>query len=138
MFKKLFIAMVAVALFMACSKKKQQNSGCDVIACTDSVYVIGVYFNDNRGVPVNVEAFSATNQRTKESVLPAKPTTDNKSYYIITNDTRKNKFSAVGDEVLVSATYPATGQTKTASYMISGDCKCHVEKIYGPETIAFD
>ncbi|MES2809186.1 MAG: hypothetical protein V4619_11200 [Bacteroidota bacterium] len=138
MLKKLSLLFICLAFCAACNKKKKEASGCDVIACTDSFNSVGVYFNNKQGLPVEVEAFTATNQRTKESVLPTKITTDTKSYYLITDDSKKSKFTAVGDEVVVSATYPATGQTKTAVFMISGDCKCHVEKVYGPETIVFD
>ncbi|MFD2147258.1 hypothetical protein [Mucilaginibacter antarcticus] len=138
MFKKLSVLTAAMLICMACSKKKPQATGCDVIACTESFDSIGIYFNNKQGQPINIEAFSATNKRTKESVTPAKTTTATQSYYIVTDDSMKSKFAAVGDEVIISATNPATGETKSVTYLISGDCKCHVEKIYGPETVVFE
>jgi hypothetical protein len=137
MLKRLTLLLFVLICLTACTKKKKAE-GCDVIACTDEFATVGIYFNNNKGQPIAIEAFSATNQRTKETVTPAKTSTSTLSYYIVTDDSFKSKFAAVGDEVLITATNPATGQTKSATYLISGDCKCHVEKIYGPETVVFD
>jgi uncharacterized lipoprotein NlpE involved in copper resistance len=137
MFKKLIILSLAVVFCLGC-KKKQQIGGCSTGTCTTTFASVGIYFNDKNGVPTAVEGFSATNQRTKENVLPAKSETDTKSYYIITDDSQISKFSSEGDEVLVTAINPSTGQSVSTTYRISGGCKCHVEKIYGVTTVPFD
>lgn len=137
MYKSLIILTLALVFCLGC-KKKQQTGGCTTGTCTTSFASVGIYFNDKQGVPIAIEALSATNQRTKESVLPAKTETSTKSLYILTDDSQISKFTALGDEVVLSATNPSTGQTKTTTYFISGGCNCHVEKIYGPGTIQFD
>jgi hypothetical protein len=137
MLQKLIILSLAVAFCLGC-KKKQQTGTCSTGTCTTTFASIGIYFNNNKGVPIAVEAFTATNQRTKESVLPAKSETSTKSYYIVTDDSQIGKFSSEGDEVVISATNPSTGQSVSTTYRISGGCNCHVEKRYGVTTVPFD
>ena len=137
MYKQLIILELAVVFCLGC-KKKQQTGGCSTGTCTTIFASVGIYFNDKQGAPIAIESFSATNQRTKESVLPAKIESGTKSFYTVTDDSQISKFTALGEEVVVSATNPATGQTKTTTYFISGGCNCHVEKIYGVGTIQFD
>jgi hypothetical protein len=47
-------------------------------------------------------------------------------------------YSTDGDIIKVSATDPATNQTKSVNMKISGGCNCHVAKISGPDTVKFD
>lgn len=104
-----------------------------------SFAMIGVKFTDKNGHAIAVQSLTAVNQRTKLSVLPANQQGINEpGYYVITDDSTREKLSTDGDEVLVSATNPATGQTKTVSFKLSGGCNCHIDRISGPQTIAFD
>lgn len=104
-----------------------------------SFAMIGVNFTDKNGSAIAVQNLTAVNQRTKLSVLPANQDAINtKGYYVIADDNAREKLASDGDEVLVSATNPATGQTKTVSFKLSGGCNCHVDRISGPQTIAFD
>ncbi|MES2809188.1 MAG: hypothetical protein V4619_11210 [Bacteroidota bacterium] len=137
MIKKLF-ALLLIASLLGC-EKKQEKVGCAPKECTLSFAMLGVNYTDKDGAAVFVKNFSVINQRTQLSVLP---TTQQdmfvKGYYVITDDSKKDKFSTEGDNVIVSATYEATGQTKTATFKISGGCNCHINKISGPQTISFD
>lgn len=138
MFKKLF-ALLLIAGLLGCQKTEEKVGGCNTGACTLSFAMLGVNFTDKDGNPVYVQSITAINQRTKLSVLP-KSQHDMvvKGHYVITDDGMKGQFSNEGDDVMVSATYAATGQTKTALFKISGGCNCHINKISGPQTISFD
>ncbi|MES2375248.1 MAG: hypothetical protein V4553_01650 [Bacteroidota bacterium] len=137
-FKRLAMLLV-VACFFSCHKTQQQ-AGCGTQTCTMVFAQIGVSFADINGSPITVNNFSAINQRTKTSVVPASPTGGPASpgYYIVTDDNSKKDFSTEGDDVLISGTSPTTGQTKTVTYKISGGCNCHVDKISGSSTVVFD
>jgi uncharacterized lipoprotein NlpE involved in copper resistance len=137
MLKKLIILSLAIIFCLGCEKKKQATA-CGTGTCTATFASITVFFNDKKGLPIEVEAFSATNQRTKESVTPAKTTTSNFSEYVITDDSMISKIATAGDDILVTAINPKTGQTRNITYKITGGCNCHVEKIYGLETIPFE
>ena len=136
MLKKLF-AVVLIASLLGCEKK--QSVGCGTGACDLSFAMLGVYFKDKNGNAVTVQNLSSINQRTKQSVLPASQQGINQpGYYIITDDSKRAGFSDDGDEVIVSATNSVTGQTKTATFKISGGCNCHINKLSGEQTIVFD
>lgn len=137
MFKKLFVLLLVTSL-LGC-EKKNQKVGCGMQECTLSYAMLALQFNDKNGNPVTVQNLTAINQRTKQSVLPQHQSAANQAgQYTITDDGQKDKFSTDGDEVVVSATNPATGQTKTAIFKISGGCNCHIAKLSGPQTISFD
>jgi hypothetical protein len=137
MLKKIF-AVVLIASLLGC-EKKHQSVGCDTGACDLSFSMLGVHFKDKNGNAVTVQNLSSINQRTKQSVLPASQQGINQAgYYIITDDSKRASFSDDGDEVIVSATSTVTGQTKTATFKISGGCNCHINKLAGEQNIVFD
>ncbi|MFD2147259.1 hypothetical protein [Mucilaginibacter antarcticus] len=138
MIKKLFALLLIVSL-LGCEKKQEKVGGCGTGLCTLSFAILQVNYTDKDGNPVAVQNFTAVNQRTQQSVLPTNQhDLVVKGQYAITDDGAKDKFSNDGDEVVVSATYAPTGQTKTATFKISGGCNCHIEKLSGPQTIKFD
>jgi hypothetical protein len=100
---------------------------------------VNILFTDNTDKPVNVQNFSAINQRTGLK-LEVNPTNSmppgTVGSYVIANDNTRDQLSDTGDNILVSGTY--AGQTKTAVVKISGGCNCHVKKESGPSTIKFD
>ena len=102
---------------------------------------VNIQFTDNADKPVNVQNFSAVNQRTglKLEVTPGNSMpTGALGSYIIANDNTRDQLSNDGDDILISGTNPVTNQTKTAVVKISGGCNCHVKKESGPSTIKFD
>jgi hypothetical protein len=138
MFKKLPLLLLILCCF-GCDKVKQQ-SACGTQLCSLSFASIGIKFTDKNGNSIAVTNYSVVNKRTKlKLVNPVSPSIDTVfGYYIVATDSMRDQLSAEGDEILISATNPATGQTKTTVYKISGGCNCHVDKISGVETIAFD
>jgi hypothetical protein len=138
MTKKIFIVLL-VAFCFGCTKKQRDVLDCPPQACTMVFVSVNVKFQDKNGNALAVKDFSAVNQRTKEIISTGNQQSNNGvGYYTVADDNTRSKLSTQGDEIVVSATHPTTGQTKTATFKISGGCNCHVERISGPQVIAFD
>lgn len=137
MLKRLTFVFI-VALSAACRTSSNQP-GCDTKVCTDIFVTVGLQFVDNTGKLIQVEGFSAINQRTHLNMMPAP---QNQAlitgYFDIADDNMKSQLSTDGDDILITATNPATHQTKTVTLKVSGGCNCHVAKISGPDTVTFD
>lgn len=139
MLKKVSALLIVACLMAGCDKQRQGLTGCSTQTCTLSFAMIGVQFTDKNGNAVVVQNLTSINQRTKESMLPGtQQGITQTGYYYIADDSMRSKLSTAGDDVLVTATNPATGQTKSVTFKISGGCNCHVDKISGPQTIVFD
>lgn len=136
MIKKIIIVLL-VAFCFACTKKQGEVLDCPAQPCTLMFASISVQFQDKNGNTVEVKNFKAVNQRTNETLSSGSPGL-NGTGYTVADDGMRSKFSTGGDEVIVTATHPTTGQTKTATYKISGGCNCHVARISGPQVITFD
>ena len=131
--------LLVIGSFFGCHKN-QQKAGCGTQVCTDIFASVGIHFTDKNGNAIVVNNFTAVDQRTHLSVLPAHPVTgiDNVGYYVVTDDSVRSQLSTEGDDILVSATDPSTNQTKTVTLKLSGGCNCHVDKVSGVDTVAFD
>ena len=136
MIKKIFIVLLTVGFF-GCTKKQSELLDCPAQPCTLLFASISVQFQDKNGNAVEVKNFTAVNQRTNETLSSGSPGL-NGTGYTIADDGMRSKLSTKGDDVVVTATHPTNGQIKTATYKISGGCNCHVDKISGPQIIAFD
>ncbi|WP_285059308.1 hypothetical protein [Pedobacter ginsengisoli] len=138
MYKAALICLCAV-LFIACDKK--DASECPDLICTESFAMVTFSFTNKDGVGVGIKNYSAVNQRTGDTIktagiasLSLTPGT-----YVVVDDNYVKKLSEEGDDIKVSGTLEATNQTKTAILKVSGGkCACHIEKISGPEKVAFD
>lgn len=136
--KSLSILLLLVLLCTACAKNKQR-SACGTQVCTALFATVGVHFTDSAGMPIVVQNYTVFNTGSNKQIYPGLPGVDLiKGYYIVASDNDIKDFSNDGDNIEVSATDPATGQTKTVNFKISGGCNCHVAKISGPDVIAFD
>lgn len=89
---------------------------------------------------MTVQNYSVTNQRTHLKIVNTSSAVINMIYgsYIVADDNAKSQLSTDGDDVLVSATNPTTGQTKAVTLKLSGGCNCHVNRISGVDVVAFD
>lgn len=137
MTKKIFIILLLACSF-GCSKIQQDAIDCPAQACTMVFASISVQFQDKNGNVVEVKSYSVVNQRTKENLAVNQQAINDAGYYTIVNDNMLRKLSTSGDDVIVTATHPTNGQTKTATFKISGGCNCHVARISGPQVITFD
>ena len=137
--KNLPILLLSMVLLSACSKNKPQKPACGSQVCTAIFATVGIHFTDKQGNAIAVENFSVFNLSSNKPLTPGVPNLDLvKGYYIIASDSDKQDFSTDGDNIRVSATDPVTNQTKTATFKIAGGCNCHVGKLSGPDTLAFD
>jgi hypothetical protein len=138
MYKKLSFLLILIFISSACSKNSQKPT-CGSQVCTAIFAMVGIHFTDKQGNPIEVEDFTVFNLSSNKQLTPGVPNMDMvKGYYIIASDSNKKDYSSDGDNIRVTATDPATGQTKTVVLKISGGCNCHVDKISGPDTVAFD
>jgi hypothetical protein len=135
---KYLLMLFCAALFTSCDKK--EPSDCGSMACTLDFRAVGISFTDKDGAPVAVKNYNVINQRTNEPIVidnPAIPHTIGS--YLVATDADRKKLSAEGDDIKVTGTYELTNQTKSAILKVAGgECSCHIEKISGPEKIAFD
>jgi predicted membrane-bound mannosyltransferase len=139
MYRKFIILLIAVVLFSACTKTQQKNSACGTQVCTALFATVGVHFTDKQGSPMVIQDYTVFNVSSNKLIFSGAPNVDLvPGYYVVASDSNIKDFSSNGDNVKVSATDPATGQIKTVDFKISGGCNCHVAKISGPDTVAFD
>jgi hypothetical protein len=136
---KYIVILLLVILSVSCKKKSAPQPKCGTGVCTEIFASIGIQFNDKQGFGVIVKDFSATNLRTNQQIHGSlQKVLLAKGYQIIADDSNKDEVSDNGDDVLVSGTDTLTNQIKTAVVKISGGCRCHVEKLSGPDKIVFD
>ncbi len=136
----LIVILAAVVLFASCTKTQQKNSACGTQqACSDIFMTVGIHYTDKAGEPIIVSNFTVFDVTSNKQLYPGLPTGNLVvGYYIVASDSNIKDYSTGGDIIKVSATDPATGQTKIVNFKISGGCNCHVGKLSGPETVAFD
>ena len=134
-----------VVLLMACSfgcHKNQQQSACGTGQVCTTIYTsINMIFKDKDGNLISIENFSAINQRT-HLALNIKGSSPYATGVFgargVATDDMRDQFSTEGDDILITATNPATKQTKSIVLKISGGCNCHVENLSGVYTLTFD
>lgn len=137
MYKIVYVLFCAI-VFMACHKK--EISDCRNRICTTEFRSIVFTFTDKSGTGVAVKDYSVVNMRTGESIksnvsgLSLGP-----GIYMVLNDSHLSKLSVKGDDIKISGTLEATGQTKSTIMKVAGGaCACHIEKISGADKLAFD
>lgn len=134
-----------IALFLSSCTDQLLTEGrdtepCPPMACTQEFRSVVVTFKNSAGNPITVKSFTAAIRRTGKT--PQSGAVDavhfKGNYAVVTDSDTKNLLSQ-GDTIDVSAVNPGTNQKKTAQFVVSGGkCACHIEKISGPQEIAFD
>ncbi|MBV8388814.1 MAG: hypothetical protein JO080_03345 [Mucilaginibacter sp.] len=138
MYKNPILLLIATVSLASC-KKNQQKTPCGTQACTDNFASVGILCTDNTGKPIAVSNFTVYNVTSNKLLHPGYNVgLLVYGYYIVATDNNKMDYSTDGDVIRVSATDPATNQTKTANLKISGGCNCHVAQISGPDTLKFN
>ena len=140
MYKKILLVLMLAVSLTAC-KKNNNKPACGTQNCTEIFAVVSFSFTGADGKPTAIKDVSLINARTGKAVpAPSYAATINTvpGVVIVATDETKSAFSAEGDDVRITATSVATGQTKQVIIKISGGCNCHVDKVSGPETAKFD
>ncbi|TCC98411.1 hypothetical protein [Pedobacter hiemivivus] len=138
--KKIVLALLLVSALLSC-KEKTTDTGCEDRICTEEFRSLVIKFVDNKAVGAEVKDFSVVNQRTGEKVYANSAAASNliKGSFIIVDDGNTKSLSEAGDDLKITGTSVETNQTKSAIIKVKGGkCACHIEKVSGPEQIAFD
>ncbi|WP_147321951.1 hypothetical protein [Mucilaginibacter conchicola] len=139
--KKFLTALLLTAISLGACKKNSNKGGCDTQMCTNEFVSVTMRFTNKDGSPVTISGVTVINMRTNKPVeLPKySPSIDYVAgTVLVADDGTKNQFSTGGDDIKITAKSDATGQVKSVMYKISGGCNCHVNKISGDLTVAFD
>ena len=138
--KKLVFVLLMGSTFLSC-KKKTTESDCGTKPCTRELRAVTIGFVDNKAAYTEVTDVSVINLRTGEKVfgnqdILLKPVI---GAYVVADDGNIESLSENGDDLKITATSVATKQTKSAIIKVQGGrCACHINKVSGPEKIAFD
>lgn len=136
--KKLLYFCLPVALAVSCHKNNAaEQTPCTMAGvCTMEFRSVTVRFLNKQGNPLSVENFVSINTRTGKPLAYAGPT-GAPGYYKVATDSNLKELSDAGDDILVSAKNPETGQTMSIAFKVAGGCACHVSKLSGPEQVSF-
>lgn len=138
--KKIALVLLLGVALLAC-KKNKTTSDCGDKICTEEFASVTLKFVDNKGAGAEVKDFSVINQRTGEQIAANSSiyTSTTKGVFIIVDDNNKLGLSEQGDNLKITGTSVETNQTKSDVIKVSGGkCACHINKISGPQQIAFD
>lgn len=138
--KKILFTILITSAFLSC-KKKTPESECGNVICTEQFVSLYIKFVDNKGAGTEVKDFSVVNQRTGDKKYPTITgyLTVERGTYIFADDGNTKSLSEEGDDLKITATSVATNQTKSVIVKVKGGkCACHIEKVSGPEQLAFD
>jgi len=138
--KKIVLVLLLGVALLTC-KKNKTTSDCGDKICTEEFASVMLKFVDNKGAGAEVKDFNVINQRTGERVMANSSisTSTIKGVFIIVDDNNKLGLSEQGDDLKITGTSVETGQTKSDVIKVSGGkCACHINKISGPQQIAFD
>ena len=140
--KHLLFFSFCLLFFTSCNQELLTEEGepCPAIACTEEFRSVAIKFTDASGNPISVKDFKSIIRRTGKA--PHSGTTDPVNApggYLVISDNDTKNLSNNGDTIDVSAVHPQTNQKKTAQFVIKGGkCACHLEKVSGPEEVAFN
>jgi hypothetical protein len=138
--KKIALVLLLGVALLTC-KKNKTTSDCGEKICTEEFASVVLKFVDNKGAGAEVKDFYVINQRTGERVRANSSvyTSTIKGVFIIVDDNNKLGLSEQGDDLKITGTSVETKQTKSAVIKVNGGkCACHINKISGPQQIAFD
>ncbi|MNK45554.1 hypothetical protein D3C87_643160 [compost metagenome] len=138
--KKTILALFIGLSVLSCKKNKAKSDCLDKM-CTYEFRSVVFRFMDNKGEGAEVKDFSVINQRTGAKVTTNSSATSNliKGAFIIVDDGNTRSLSEGGDNLKITGTSVQTNQTKSAIIKVSGgECACHINKLSGPDQVAFD
>lgn len=138
--KKIALVLLLGVALLTC-KKNKTTSDCGDKICTEEFASVMLKFVDNKGAGAEVKDFNVINQRTGERVTANSSisTSTIKGVFIIVDDNNKLGLSEQGDDLKITGTSVETGQTKSDVIKVSGGkCACHINKVSGPQQLAFD
>ncbi|MDQ0636539.1 hypothetical protein QF042_000104 [Pedobacter sp. W3I1] len=137
--KKITLLVLMGITLLSCEKNK--TSDCGEKMCTEQFVSVMIRFVNNKGEATEVKDFKVINQRTGEKLQASSSISINtiQGAFVVVDDGNIQSLSEQGDDLKITGTSVETGQTKSAVVKVSGGkCACHINKMSGPEQIAFD
>ncbi|MBD1392469.1 hypothetical protein [Mucilaginibacter glaciei] len=139
MLKKLYLLLVLLVGFAACTKNS--NQACTTACTAQYIYTYaGIVLNDSKNPNAKFNNITVLNLRTQKAVvLPLYPPNVDfvAGFVLVAANDNKGEFSTAGDDIRITATNSVTGETKSAVIKISGGCNCNIAKISGPDKLDF-
>jgi len=123
---KLFLPILLLLLVSSCATETE-----DCI-CTQEYRTIIVIILDESGTPVEGLTTSISDEKGNfydiEKVYPLA------GYYPVMSDKYVREFSTIPKKILFTAV-SATGEVNGEFFINTDRCKCHVQKVSGPDTL---
>jgi hypothetical protein len=107
-------------------------------ACTEEYRLYTIEVVDGAGEPVADVIIRRTNLRTSKVLEPGWLGMLEPGVYLVADDHMLDDFSSLGDDLRVIG--EKEGATFQADFVfaVPGPCRCHVEKLSGPNTVTFE
>lgn len=131
--KKHFLLFIAPALLLeAC-----QDLG--IGGCTKENRSYSILYKDKTGKPRAVKNFEVYHKRTNERLTIISNYPYQTGYYLVIDDSAKQKLNRSGDEIIISALDTVNNQTASVIFRVKGGIStCHIEKISGPDELRIE
>lgn len=115
------------------------SGGCDDAAgncaCTEEFRAYLVTVLDDAMQPANGVTLTRVNLRTGKVLEPTWLGMPTPGAYVVADDGLIDEFSSAGDTVRVTFSQGGSSFTTDFKFSVSAPCFCHVEKIFGPDTV---
>ena len=125
-------AAAAAAGALSVAACDDQSSQC---ACTEEFRTYPVTVVDEAGDPATEVQLTRTNLRTGEVFEPTWLGQPVPGTYLVADDGLTDEFSGDGDTVRVEGEQGAASFTALFEFAVDEPCRCHVEKLAGPDTV---
>lgn len=123
-----YLGVLLVITFAGCDS--QDPGDC---VCTEMFASVGVYVVDANGTAVDSMRVTVTVPRTGDT-LAFDGFPHESGYYVVADDRLTKSIPSGGEWMVMEGKKDMTGFQQ--SFLIGTDpCRCHVEKIFGPDTI---
>jgi hypothetical protein len=133
------VAFAALGLgFIAGTACYEDNSPTSPCACTEEYRLYTVEVVDGAGDPVSDVTVTRTNLRTNKVLESGWLGMLAPGVYIVADDGMIDDFSSAGDELRVIGEKDGAMFQVEFEFAVPAPCRCHVEKLSGPNTVIFD
>jgi hypothetical protein len=115
------------------------TGGCDDTAgncaCTEEFRAYLVTVLDDAMQPANGVTLTRVNLRSGKVLEPTWLGMPTPGAYVVADDGLIDEFSSAGDTVRVTFSQGGSSFTTDFKFVVAAPCFCHVEKIFGPDTV---
>jgi len=123
---RLAITIVIIVAASGCQDR------CAEIACTADVESVTVTVTDAAGTPVTGLLPTSRYQNGATFAVDQELASVVPGLYVVIDDGQRD---VVNDSIVVFEVSSATGSTTGTFEVTASDCRCHIEKVSGPDTL---